>query len=661
MAAATEATVRGDGVAGPRRAGRAWLGSWKIRAGAVLAGVFVVMAVVGPALAPYDPAETTTDILLPPSAAHWLGTTGQGQDVLAQVLAGARMSLEVGFLAALISESLAILVGVSAGYLSSGADEVLSLVTNVFLVIPVLPLQILIIAYIGNIGWVMMAAVIGVTHWAHSARKLRAQTLSLRRRDFVESARATGEPRWRIILFEILPNETAIIASGFLFSVLGAIIVQTGLSFLGLGDIATPSWGTTLHWAERGNAFLVGAWWWYVPPGVCLALVGMGLALLNLGIDEVVNPRLRAGTWLRWNQNAITGPRPAPPETAPERTLLEIRGLEVTYSGSGDGAAVHAVRGVDLDVRRGEVLGIAGESGSGKSTLTYAITSLLRPPGRVTAGQVLYHGDETSGCPVDVLELEGEKLRRFRWEQVSVVFQAAMSSLNPILTVRAQLTDTIAAHQPDLSGPARVERARDLLNLVGLDPGRLNAYPFQLSGGQRQRVVIAMALALDPRLVIMDEPTTALDVVVQRSILDQIATLRGKLDCAFIFITHDLSLLLEVADRIAVMYAGKVVELAEAERLRRSPQHPYTAALLRSFPSLYGERRPVTGIPGQPPDMRGVPPGCAYHPRCADAFGDCGLIGPELVTVGKRHQAACLLHQPHAGTAPTLGATEQGR
>jgi peptide/nickel transport system permease protein len=659
MAAVAEVTPRGGGVAGSRHAGRAWLGSWKIRAGAVLAGVFVVMSIVGPMIAPHDPTETTADILAAPSAAHWLGTTGQGQDVLAQVLAGSRMSLEVGFLAALISEVLAILVGVTAGYLSSVADEVLSLVSNVFLVIPVLPLQILIIAYIGNIGWVMMAVVIGVTHWAHSARKLRAQTLSLRRRDFVESARATGEPRWRIILFEILPNETAIIASGFLFSVLSAIIVQTGLSFLGLGDIATPSWGMILHWAEQGNAFLIGAWWWYVPPGVCLALVGMGLALLNLGIDEVVNPRLRAGTWLRWNRNAVSGARPALPATAPERTLLEIRGLEVTYASGG--AAVHAVRGVDLDVHRGEVLGIAGESGSGKSTLAYAITSLLSPPGRVTAGQIVYYGDGTSERPVDVLELEGEKLRRFRWEQMSVVFQAAMSSLNPVLTVRAQLMDTVAAHQPDLSSAARLERARDLMNLVGLDPDRLSAYPFQLSGGQRQRVVIAMALAVNPRVVIMDEPTTALDVVVQRSILDQIATLRAKLDCTFIFITHDLSLLLEVADRIAVMYAGKVVELAEAERLQHPPQHPYTAALLRSFPSLYGERRPVAGIPGQPPDMRSVPPGCAYHPRCADAFDDCQRIAPALVTVRKRHQAACLLRQPHADQVRALGATEQGR
>jgi peptide/nickel transport system permease protein len=272
-----------------------WLRSRKIQVGLALIGIFVLSAIVGPWLAPYDPSATSADVGVGPSVHHLLGTTSLGEDVLSQLLVGARLSLEVGFLAALVGEAAAAAVGITAGYFGGVVDEGLSLITNIFLVIPILPLQILIIAYLGNTGWLTLALIIAMTAWPHGARKLRAQTLSLRRRDFVEAARVAGEPAWRIIACEILPNELAIIVTGFLFHVLSAIIVQTSLAFLGLGDLSAWSWGAILYWSQSANASLIGMWWWYAPPGLCLALLGMGLAMVNLGIDEVINPRLRGG------------------------------------------------------------------------------------------------------------------------------------------------------------------------------------------------------------------------------------------------------------------------------------------------------------------------------------------------------------------------------
>jgi oligopeptide/dipeptide ABC transporter ATP-binding protein len=630
---------------GRARLPRAWLRAPKVGAGAGVLGLFVLLAVVGPVVAPYDPSATGADTLAPPSLQHLFGTTATGEDVFSQVLTGTRLSLEVGLLAALVAELLAVIVGVTSGFLGGLPDEGLSAVSNVFLVIPVLPLQIVLVEYLGAQSWVVLALVIAVTAWPHGARRLRAQTLSIRRRDYIQAARAMGEPNWRIIGFEIVPNLLAIIATGFLFQVTFAIVVQASLAFLGLGDPSQWSWGTILYWAGNSNAFLVGAWWWYVPPGLCLAFLGMGLALVNLGIDEVINPRLRNAGQVRDRRPAPAAEPPFGP-APPGDAVIDVRGLRVEYATPQ--GPLQAVRGVDLTLRRGQVLGIAGESGSGKSTLAYAIARLLRAPGRVVGGQVLYRPRAGGSAWVDVLKLSPEELRRFRWERLSLVFQAAMNSLNPVLTIRSQLVDTLATHRPETAPAARLERAAELLELVGIDRGRLSAYPHQLSGGQRQRVMIAMALALDPEVVIMDEPTTALDVVVQREILSRLVRLRERLGITVVFITHDLSLLAEIADTIAVMYAGQVVEHGPARSLTRSPSHPYTAALLASFPSLHGRRRDLHGIRGVPPDLRMLPAGCPFHPRCPEAVAACAERVPLLAPAGGGRQVACLLREPSA-------------
>ncbi|MET7330687.1 ABC transporter ATP-binding protein [Nonomuraea sp. NPDC005650] len=315
--------------------------------------------------------------------------------------------------------------------------------------------------------------------------------------------------------------------------------------------------------------------------------------------------------------------------------VLEIRDLSVDYlSGSG---TVHAVTGVSLDLRRGEVLGLAGESGSGKSTLANAVARLLRPPAAITSGSVVHR--RRDGSSVDVLGLGSRELRAFRWKELAVVFQSAMNALNPVSTVGAQIDDVLRIHAPGMSRGDRTERAVELLQRVGISADRRRSYPHELSGGMRQRAAIAIALALNPEIIIMDEPTTALDVVVQRDILHEIRELRQEYGFAVVFITHDLSLLMEISDRIAIMYAGRVVETGSAKAIHRSPRHPYTLGLLRSFPRLHGPREELLGIPGSPPDLRSLPPGCAFHPRCGVAVAACSTVLPEL-----EGDVACLLN-----------------
>jgi peptide/nickel transport system ATP-binding protein len=311
--------------------------------------------------------------------------------------------------------------------------------------------------------------------------------------------------------------------------------------------------------------------------------------------------------------------------------LVEIDGLLVEYPVSG--GSVRAVDDVSLDIRRGEIVGLAGESGCGKSTVAHSLLRILKPPGEITGGRVVFDGQ-------DVLALSVKQLRHFRWRNVSIVFQSAMNSLNPVMKIGDQFVDMFKAHGHVRKSDA-LRRSAELMELVGIDPSRLRAYPHELSGGMRQRVVIAMALALNPELLVMDEPTTALDVVVQREILREIEVLQGELGFAVLFITHDLSLLVEFSDRIAIMYAGKLVELASARELFEGPLHPYTVGLMQSFPPLSGERQRLTGIPGSPPDLREPPSGCRFHPRCPRAERRCSTDEPALAASSDGRLAAC--------------------
>jgi peptide/nickel transport system ATP-binding protein len=322
------------------------------------------------------------------------------------------------------------------------------------------------------------------------------------------------------------------------------------------------------------------------------------------------------------------------------QVLLELDNLSVDYVLPD--RSVRAVDGVSLSIAPGEIVGLAGESGCGKSTLANAVLQILKAPAEVSGGRILFRGD-------DLAAMSRHQLRKVRWRHVSLVFQSAMNVLNPVMRVGDQFVDMFHAHERTHRSAA-LARAGDLLELVGIDRGRVRAYPHELSGGMRQRVVIAMALALEPELIVMDEPTTALDVVVQREILQELEVLKQTLGFAVLFITHDLSLLVEFSDRIAIMYAGEVVESAPSDVLFRQPLHPYTAGLMRSFPPLTGPILPLVGIPGSPPNLARPPAGCRFHPRCPHCSpADAALYArqtterPRLREIEQGHRVACHL------------------
>jgi peptide/nickel transport system ATP-binding protein len=321
--------------------------------------------------------------------------------------------------------------------------------------------------------------------------------------------------------------------------------------------------------------------------------------------------------------------------------VLSVRGLSIDYLTRR--GPVRAVRDVSFDLEKSETLAIIGESGSGKTTLAVALIRLSPRGARVTSGEILYTKD---GLTRDVRTFEDDDLREYRWAECAMVFQAALNSFNPVITIWDQFLDTGRAH--GMRDRKRVhERASELLDLVHLDPRRvLPAYPHELSGGMKQRVLIAMSLMLEPQVVILDEPTTALDILTQRSIIDLLGQLRAKLGFSMIFISHDLSIAAELADRMITMYAGRVVERASVDDMFYRPRHPYSVALLRAVPRVSGALGNVASIPGSPPDLVRLPPGCSYVPRCPFAIDACRTADPPLIAVDTpNHDAACIRWQ----------------
>jgi len=357
-------------------------------------------------------------------------------------------------------------------------------------------------------------------------------------------------------------------------------------------------------------------------------------------------------------------------ETEEREPLLDIRDLCVDYI--TEAGPVRAIDHLDLTVRPGEILGIAGESGSGKTTLAKALMRILPPPAVISGGHIIFEGR-------DICAMDDETLRKIRWREISMVFQSAMDALNPVISVGEQISDTLLAHS---GGPSQVTdevlthsggpsenplmpvgdqfvdtmvahdigssewargRAGELMDLVGIPKDRLDSYAHQLSGGMRQRVGIALALAMHPKVVILDEPTTALDVIVEREILERIRELQRKFGFAVIFITHDLARMLQVSDRVAIFYAARLAEIGPAQEIKHAPRHPYTAGLLRAFPSVKpGKEKPVS-ITGQPASLRTPPPGCRFHPRCPHAMPICSKEKPGPTVIGPGHIACCHL------------------
>jgi peptide/nickel transport system ATP-binding protein len=314
--------------------------------------------------------------------------------------------------------------------------------------------------------------------------------------------------------------------------------------------------------------------------------------------------------------------------------IVDVLNLRVSFwARRGE---VKAVDDVSLQVKKGEIMGLAGESGCGKSTTGLALMRLIKPPGKIEDGRIIFDGD------TDILSLSEEELRSFRWREISMVFQGAMNSLNPVMTIGSQIAEAISAHE-SVDGKDMEERVAKLLEQVGIDASRSKDYPHEFSGGMRQRAVIAMALALNPELLIADEPTTALDVVVQRQILDLMIDMQKRLNLSMMFITHDLVALSEFSDRVSIMYAGRIAEVAPTSELYESPLHPYTQGLLESLQGIATPGKKLWSIPGAPPDLADVPKGCRFRPRCRYAFDRCVIEEPQLLSPREGRSVACHL------------------
>ena len=316
--------------------------------------------------------------------------------------------------------------------------------------------------------------------------------------------------------------------------------------------------------------------------------------------------------------------------------ILEVNKLNAGYDTKL--GRVLAVNNVSFDLKKGELIGIAGESGCGKSTLAYSIMNLLEDNGHIFSGEINFLGD-------NIVDFSAKEIKAFRWKNMSMVFQSAMNALNPVMKISEQLTDALKAHQKGISDKEARIRAEEMLELVDIQKHRLDAYPHQLSGGMKQRVMIAMAMILNPELVIMDEPTTALDVVVQRNIIEKIEELRNEFNFSIIFITHDLSLLVEISDKLAIMYAGKILEIGPAAQIYSNPLHPYTKGLMNSFPPLTGEIKEMSGIEGKPPDLLNPPQGCPFYPRCEERMEICKNNMPEFKEIEIEQKVRCYLYQ----------------
>ncbi|MBI5961862.1 MAG: dipeptide/oligopeptide/nickel ABC transporter permease/ATP-binding protein [Chloroflexi bacterium] len=607
--------------------------------GLIMLIIVIFVAIFAPVLSPYDPSSTlnvtTADIYNPPSAAHWLGTDDAGQDVLTNFIFGARVSLTIGFFAAFISLIIGGVFGIIAGFYGGRTEELLMRFTDIMLVIPDLPLMMVVIA-LTKPSIFNIILVIGLLYWTTTARMVRSQTLAVKSRKFVLRARAIGSGKGHIIRRHILPLVLPILVVQAVLVVSSAVLAESTLSFLGLGDPTALSWGQMLNYAFGRGAMSTGAWWALVVPGFGIVWVVLGLTLLGQGLEQILNPRLDTHHLMPGRPIVTSEAAKVIEKVSGKRPLLEVQNLSINYVNNGKPPA-RAVENISFTLKEGELIGLVGESGCGKTTLMLALLRLLPSAGQIVNGQVFFNGR-------DLTALSEEELNTVRWKEVSIVFQGAMNALNPVRTVGDQIAEAIIKHIPGFPRDKRLqERVIELLELVGIAADHKDHFPHQYSGGMRQRAMIAMALACNPQVIIADEPTTALDVMIQAQILELLDSLRKKLGLAIIFVTHDLGVVAEMCDRVLVMYGGVTAEYADVDTIYNEARHPYTQELLKAFPDLTKPKKKLSSIPGYPPRLDALPAGCRFAPRCPLAVDRCHKEQPLLHKLGAAHFASCHL------------------
>ncbi|MFE7170843.1 dipeptide/oligopeptide/nickel ABC transporter permease/ATP-binding protein [Streptomyces sp. NPDC057616] len=607
----------------------------------------VLMAVFAPLLAPHDPLDQQppVDGTGHPSAGHWMGQDSLGRDILSRLMYGARWSLAIGLGATALALVVGALIGAVAATSRKALDETLMRCLDVVMAFPGIALAAVLVAVFGG-GITVLICAIAFLFMPPTARVVRANILDQYSEDYVTAERVIGARTPHIVLRHVAVNCAAPILVFCTVQVAEAIVFEASLSFIGAGvRPPDPSWGSVI--ADGKDMVLTGGWWATVFPGLLILVTVLSLNILSEGVsdawaapparevdvhageDRLQAPEPGRGEVLRLPGLTAAAARlrsrarPLPRETQP---VLAVENLTVGFEGRHDG--VDIVDGISFEVRPGEVLGLVGESGCGKSLTALSVMG-LEPKGARVRGQVRFGQRELLSEPMRVR-------RRLLGHEMAMIYQDALSSLNPAMTIRAQLKQVV--RRGGRRGPAA------LLTLVGLDPERtLRSYPHELSGGQRQRVLIAMALSRDPKLIVADEPTTALDVTVQAQVMELLLRLREELGFALILVSHDLALIADVTDRVVVMYGGQIVETGVTADLVEAPAHHYTRGLLGSVLSLESAAERMTQIKGVVPSPSDFPAGCRFADRCPLATEVCRATAPALLGT-PTHTAAC--HHP---------------
>lgn len=614
------------------------------RAAVCFLAVVILVAVLAPLLAPDDPLDQQDPVggSGHPSAAHWLGQDSLGRDVLSRLMYGARWSLGIGLGATGLALVVGAVVGAVAATSRKGVDETLMRCLDVVMAFPGVALAAVLVAVFGG-GIGVLICAIAFLFTPPVARVVRANVLDQYGEDYVTAERVIGARTPHIVLRHVAVNCAAPVLVFCTVQVAEAIVFEASLSFIGAGvRPPDPSWGSVI--ADGKNMVLTGGWWATVFPGLLILLTVLSLNILSEGVSdawaapaarEVAASEDRPGKAEPGDVPPLPGlPRAARRLRARARTLpdrggqpvLAVENLAIGFPDRHRG--VDIVAGVGFEVHPGEVLGLVGESGCGKSLTALTIMGLQPKEARVR-GQVRFRQRNLLAEPMRVR-------RRLLGHEMAMVYQDALSSLNPAMTIRAQLGQLV--RRGGRRSPA------ELLELVGLDPVRtLRSHPHELSGGQRQRVLIAMALSRDPQLIVADEPTTALDVTVQAQVMELLLRLREELGFALILVSHDLALIADVTDRVAVMYGGQIVETGVTADLVGAPAHHYTRGLLGSVLSLESAQERMTQIKGVVPAPADFPAGCRFADRCPLATAVCHERTPVL-TGTATHATAC--HHP---------------
>jgi peptide/nickel transport system permease protein len=597
--------------------------------------LMIFVAIFTHLLTPQDPANQDAKKFLPASGAHLLGTDQLGRDILSRLIDGTTVTVKSGFITIAFAALIAVPLGLLAAYVGGAFDNFIMRVMDALNAFPALVLALAIAAILGpSLEHAMIAITIVLIPGL--VRITRAQSLAVRQETFVEASRAIGTRTHTVLWKRILPGVATALIVAITIAMGGALLAESALSFLGLGvQPPNASWGSMLR---DGFAYVYTEPLMIVYPGVLLALAILSFNLLGDSVNDALGqghrvPKRRkqkraekAQAKERRGRLGLTSATSAAQPTAvpaPD-AILEVQDLKVEFD--TDGGPLTVIDGVNFTVSPGEVLGLVGESGCGKSVTSLAIMRLIpSPPGRITGGAVFFEGR-------NVLDMGFDEMRELRGNHLSMVFQDPMSSLDPCFQIGHQLVEAIRLHR-GVPGKKAEQRALELLDLVGIPDARsrMSEYPHRLSGGTRQRVMIAMALINDPKFLIADEPTTALDVTIQAQILELLKRLQSEIGMSMIFVTHDLGVVADICDRVVVMYAGQIAEEAKVHDLYAQPLHPYTEALMGAIPRADETAERLVTIPGVVPTPDKWPIGCRFAERCTYAIPECRAAPIELL------------------------------